>query len=290
MNFHPPFFDSPSLFWGGPRSDGDTRLRHPRRRPLDAVDLDRRAADSLLRREFRITFERTPEGQGAVLVGTPRRWTTRRLKAVEVMKARDVMSRSTECVSTERHPGDRRQADGEAGVGSMPICGEDDRLKGMLTDRDIVVKAVARGKDVARTLVCELARASRSRSAPTTPSARRSRRWARAGATAAGDRRPPAGRDRQHGGHRPSLSSRRAAGARGDVAAPPSRPVRGAGSRWCAAGRRGAVRPGASDDRRGRGDPPSTVVHVPVPGLQPVDAVRGVPGVHGRRRGGPAAR
>ena len=32
-------------------------------------------------------------------------------------------------------------------VGSLPICGEDDRLKGMLTDRDIVVKVLAQGKD-----------------------------------------------------------------------------------------------------------------------------------------------
>ena len=31
----------------------------------------------------------------------------------------------------------------------MPICGEDDRLKGMLTDRDIVVKVLAEGKDPA---------------------------------------------------------------------------------------------------------------------------------------------
>ena len=29
----------------------------------------------------------------------------------------------------------------------MPICGEDDRLKGMLTDRDIVIKVIAQGKD-----------------------------------------------------------------------------------------------------------------------------------------------
>ncbi len=29
----------------------------------------------------------------------------------------------------------------------MPICGNDDRLKGMLTDRDIVVKVLAQGKD-----------------------------------------------------------------------------------------------------------------------------------------------
>ena len=32
-------------------------------------------------------------------------------------------------------------------VGTLPICGEDQRLKGMPTDRDIVVKCVAEGKD-----------------------------------------------------------------------------------------------------------------------------------------------
>jgi CBS domain-containing protein len=32
------------------------------------------------------------------------------------------------------------------GVGSLPICGDDNRLKGMLTDRDIVVKVLAAGK------------------------------------------------------------------------------------------------------------------------------------------------
>jgi CBS domain-containing protein len=32
-------------------------------------------------------------------------------------------------------------------VGALPICGEDGRLKGMLTDRDIVVKGIADGYD-----------------------------------------------------------------------------------------------------------------------------------------------
>jgi uncharacterized membrane protein/CBS domain-containing protein len=73
------------------------------------------------------------------------------------MKARDIMSRGTECVSASDtlETAARRMA--EEGVGALPICGEDDRLKGMLTDRDIVVKAIARGKDVVRTLVSELA-------------------------------------------------------------------------------------------------------------------------------------
>ncbi len=59
------------------------------------------------------------------------------------MKARDIMSSGTECVaaSDTLEAAARRLA--KEGVGSMPICGDDDRLTGMLTDRDIVVRAVA---------------------------------------------------------------------------------------------------------------------------------------------------
>lgn len=35
----------------------------------------------------------------------------------------------------------------ELGVGALPICGQDNRLKGMLTDRDIGTKVLADGKD-----------------------------------------------------------------------------------------------------------------------------------------------
>jgi CBS domain-containing protein len=44
----------------------------------------------------------------------------------------------------------------ELNVGSMPICGEDDRLKGMLTDRDIVVKVLAEGRDPSSVTAGEL--------------------------------------------------------------------------------------------------------------------------------------
>src|SRR4051794_30090615 len=37
------------------------------------------------------------------------------------------------------------------GVGAVPICGTDNRLKGMVTDRDIVVKVLAAGSDPATT-------------------------------------------------------------------------------------------------------------------------------------------
>jgi len=45
----------------------------------------------------------------------------------------------------------------QLGVGALPICGSDDRLKGMITDRDIVVKVLAAGKDPASTTAGELA-------------------------------------------------------------------------------------------------------------------------------------
>jgi CBS domain-containing protein len=35
----------------------------------------------------------------------------------------------------------------ELDAGAVPICGEDDRLEGMLTDRDIVMKVLAHGMD-----------------------------------------------------------------------------------------------------------------------------------------------
>jgi CBS domain-containing protein len=37
--------------------------------------------------------------------------------------------------------------------GALPICGEDNRLKGMITDRDIVVKCVADGGNPTSTTV-----------------------------------------------------------------------------------------------------------------------------------------
>jgi CBS domain-containing protein len=41
----------------------------------------------------------------------------------------------------------------ELDVGTLPVCGDDDRLVGMVTDRDITVRAVANGRDPKTTLV-----------------------------------------------------------------------------------------------------------------------------------------
>ena len=62
-------------------------------------------------------------------------------------KARDVMSDDCTCIGENDSVLDAAKQLKELNVGSMPICGEDDRLKGMLTDRDIVVKVLAEGRD-----------------------------------------------------------------------------------------------------------------------------------------------
>jgi CBS domain-containing protein len=73
-------------------------------------------------------------------------------------KARDVMSPDCECIGENETVADAAQKLAKLDVGSMPICGEDDRLKGMITDRDIVVRVLAEGKDPSGTKAGELGR------------------------------------------------------------------------------------------------------------------------------------
>ncbi|MCM4079216.1 CBS domain-containing protein [Paractinoplanes hotanensis] len=61
--------------------------------------------------------------------------------------AREIMTPDATCVGEKETLADAARKMSELGVGSLPICGEDNRLKGMLTDRDIVVKALAQGRD-----------------------------------------------------------------------------------------------------------------------------------------------
>jgi CBS domain-containing protein len=61
--------------------------------------------------------------------------------------AREIMSGGVDCVGENESVAEAARKMAQLGVGSLPICGEDDRLKGMITDRDIVVKVIAEGKD-----------------------------------------------------------------------------------------------------------------------------------------------
>jgi CBS domain-containing protein len=71
--------------------------------------------------------------------------------------ARDIMTPGAECASVDDSLVDAARKMKELDVGSLPICGEDNRLKGMVTDRDIVVRCIAVGGDPASRTVGELA-------------------------------------------------------------------------------------------------------------------------------------
>jgi CBS domain-containing protein len=64
-------------------------------------------------------------------------------------KARDLMTPGAECVGENETLVDAARKMRDLDVGALPICGEDNRLKGMVTDRDIVVRCIAEGGDPA---------------------------------------------------------------------------------------------------------------------------------------------
>jgi CBS domain-containing protein len=70
---------------------------------------------------------------------------------------REAMHEGCECIGENQSALDAAKRMEQLDVGAMPICGEDDRLKGMITDRDIVVKVLAQDKDPATTMAGELA-------------------------------------------------------------------------------------------------------------------------------------
>ena len=70
--------------------------------------------------------------------------------------AREIMSGGAECIGENDSVADAAKRLADLDVGAMPICGEDNRLKGMLTDRDIVVRVLAEGKDPSSTKAIEL--------------------------------------------------------------------------------------------------------------------------------------
>ncbi|WIB34357.1 CBS domain-containing protein [Curtobacterium sp. MCSS17_005] len=70
--------------------------------------------------------------------------------------AREIMTEGVECVREDDTLTDAAKKMADLDVGALPICGEDDKLKGVLTDRDIVVKCVAAGGDPGNTTAKDL--------------------------------------------------------------------------------------------------------------------------------------
>ena len=59
------------------------------------------------------------------------------------MQVREVMTYGPECVRPNDSISAAAQKMKEVDIGALPVCGDDDRLIGMITDRDITVRATA---------------------------------------------------------------------------------------------------------------------------------------------------
>jgi CBS domain-containing protein len=76
--------------------------------------------------------------------------------------ARDLMTPDPDFVDTDATVLDAAKKLAEGDYGALPVCGTDGRLKGVVTDRDIVTDVIAQGKDPQSTKIEELATGDRS--------------------------------------------------------------------------------------------------------------------------------
>ena len=71
--------------------------------------------------------------------------------------ARDVMHVGATCIGEHDTLQTAAEMMRRLDVGALPICGDEDRLLGIITDRDIVVRCLGAGMDPARTTARDLA-------------------------------------------------------------------------------------------------------------------------------------
>jgi CBS domain-containing protein len=97
--------------------------------------------------------------QQGVSEGENRRIHSHRTKErlIPMTTARDIMSGNAKCIGEHQTLSEAAQMMRDLDVGALPICGDDNRLQGIITDRDIVLKCVAEGRDPATCLAGELA-------------------------------------------------------------------------------------------------------------------------------------
>lgn len=70
---------------------------------------------------------------------------------------REFMTTDARCIKESQSLVDAARMMMDLDCGSLPICGDDGKLTGMITDRDIVLKCVASGRNPADMLARDLA-------------------------------------------------------------------------------------------------------------------------------------
>lgn len=71
-------------------------------------------------------------------------------------RAADIMSKDVTVIREEETIREAAQRLAQDDIGVLPICDSNQQIKGVLTDRDIVVHVIARGKDPANTRARDL--------------------------------------------------------------------------------------------------------------------------------------
>jgi CBS domain-containing protein len=71
-------------------------------------------------------------------------------------KARDIMTAGADYIEESATVAEAAKHFASGNFGAIPVCNRDGRLQGMVTDRDVVVKVVAAGKDPNKTKVKDL--------------------------------------------------------------------------------------------------------------------------------------
>ena len=72
-------------------------------------------------------------------------------------KARDIMTPGADHIDVNATVAEAAEKMAQNDFGALPICNTEGRLQGMVTDRDIVTKVIAAGKDPRECQVSELA-------------------------------------------------------------------------------------------------------------------------------------
>ncbi|BFV60001.1 CBS domain-containing protein [Kitasatospora sp. CMC57] len=74
-----------------------------------------------------------------------------------MITASDIMHPGAQCIGADQNLAEAAVMMRDMGVGALPICGADRKLKGIITDRDIVIRCLAEGRNPADMKAMELA-------------------------------------------------------------------------------------------------------------------------------------
>jgi CBS domain-containing protein len=72
------------------------------------------------------------------------------------MQFNEVMTRNVECIRPANSIVEAARHMKKIDVGALPVCGDNDRLVGMVTDRDIVLRGVADRRDLEKAKVQDI--------------------------------------------------------------------------------------------------------------------------------------